>query len=977
MRGMLLRTAVMIVIITLLVPLLVFAQEEDWRDKVGQSKMRQMCWTYHEKITTGSIFKNLEWRNVGPLVQSGRITDIDVPPGNHFTIFAAAASGGLWKTTNMGTTWEPIFDYESSITIGDIAVNPKDMDNIWVGTGENNSSRSSYAGTGVFKTNDGGKTWENMGLKDSHHIGRILIDPENSDIVYAAVIGHLYTKNEERGVFKTTDGGSTWEKILYIDDNTGVIDLVMDPEDNKILYAASWERIRKAWNFVEGGKGSGIYKSTDGGENWQKKTNGFPANELIGRIGIAVSPADPKIVYALVDNQNERPKAKDKVEEKEKPKAGLTIETIQKMSNENFLKLDKKKLDKFLRDNRIPRRFSADIVKDYIKNGKMTTKKIADYLLDANTRLFRTSIIGAEVYFSKDKGETWEKVNKKYLNGLYNTYGYYFGEIRVDPKDPAVTYILGVPLMKSKDSGKTYSRLRYRGVHSDHQALWIDPQNSDRLINGNDGGLNFSYDGGKTWKKINNMPLGQFYTVAVDNEKPYNIYGGLQDNGTSYGPVTSRPGITAPWKSVNGGDGAFVSVDPVETDIVYTESQFGYLSRVNKKTRKRKSIRPQAEFGEPPLRFNWLTPHKISPHNRYIVYVGAQKLFKSYNRGDNWHAISGDLTTNPGPEKSGDVPFGTITDFDESPVKPGLMYVGTDDGNVQVTKDGGATWKLVSTDLPDKWVTRVVASKYDEATAYVTLTGYRVDDFKKYVYKTENYGETWESIESNLPNEPVNVIREDPEYSNILYLGTDLTCYVSFNGGKAWHTLNGNLPTNAVYDIVIHPREGDIVIGTHGRSVFVMDLKWVRNMNDEIIAKAAHFFDPGDARIQKRYGRTYGSAEFVYYLKDNPQKSPLIEIRKTDGKKEKTIRKIDAGNGAGLNFVKWDLKAVPESKKKKKKKKKDEKEKKAKMEYVKPGTYKIVLISDKIKIEKTVKVLPDNNPDDDTYNFDAEPEETK
>jgi len=922
-----------------------FAQSEFGMD----AKLRLESWKEHKKMEEGTLFKNLEWRNVGPLVQGGRITDFAIPPGDHFKIFAAAASGGLWFTYNNGTTWKPIFDNQSSITIGDIAVDPKNIDVIWVGTGENNSSRSSYAGTGVFKSTDGGKTWKNLGLYDSHHIGRIIIDPENSDIVYIASIGHLYTKNEERGVYKTTDGGKSWEKILYIDENTGVIDLVMDPEDNKTLYAAAWERSRKAWNFEEGGKGSGIYKTTDAGKNWIKLTNGFPENDNVGRIGLAVSHTNPNMVYALLDNQNPRPKKP--AEDKEKPKSGITIEMVREMTKDDFLNIDNKKLNIFLRENNIPKRFTAEIVKTYVKKGKITVRQIADYLVDENERLFRTNVIGAEVYLSLDKGKSWKKMNKDFIDDFYHSYGYYFGEIRIDPENSGRIYILGVPIMVSTDSGKTYKYIRYRGLHGDHQAMWIDPRNPDRIVDGNDGGINFSYDAGETWRKINNIPLAQFYTINVDMEKPYNIYGGTQDNGTLYGPVTTRPGISAPWKWVNGGDGGFVHIDPVETDIVYSEAQFGYISRINKKTGDRKSIRPQAEFGEPPLRFNWLTPFIISPHNRYILYLGTQKLFKSLDKGDTWHAISPDLTTDNARGRKGDVPYSTITALDESPIKPGLLYVGTDDSKVWVSKNGGADWIEIDEDLPEKWVTRIVASKFDEATVYVTLTGYREDDFRTYVYKSIDYGKNWKSIKANLPEEPVNVIREDPENENILYLGTDLSCYVTLNGGKQWYILNSKLPTNAVYDAVVHHREGDLVIGTHGRGAFVMNLKWIRQLDEEILASDAHFFDIESTRLIKRYGSIFGEAEFVYFLKDNDYKNVEIQIYNEKGKKK--IHTLKGGNDRGYNFVTWDLKI-----------KKDE--------FIDPGKYKVILKADKIKLEKILEILPDNNPEDDVWDFNSE-----
>ncbi|RKY84349.1 glycosyl hydrolase [candidate division KSB1 bacterium] len=885
-----------------------------------------------------SFFKNLKWRSVGPLVQGGRITDIDVPPGNHFIIYVASASGGLWKTVNNGTTWKPIFDHESSITIGDIAIAYSNPDVIWVGTGENNSSRSSYAGTGVFKSTDGGKTWKNMGLTDSHHIGRIVIDPDNENVVYVASIGHLYTPGGDRGVYKTTNGGITWEKILTGDgENTGFIDLLMNPVDHKILYAAAWERSRKAWNFVESGEGSGIYKTTDGGITWKKLKNGLPSGKGVGRIGLSLCYSHPEIIYTIIDNQNHCP---EKIE-KEKIKSGIPIERLEKMTQEEFLKIDIKKIRLFLKENKVPKRYTAEEIIKRVEKGKITPKSIAENLRNANERLFRTNVIGAEVYRSDNGGKTWKKVNKKYIDNFYNTYGYYFGNIRVHPQNPDKIFILGVPILYSEDGGKTFKSISKRGVHADHHALWIDPRNPDRLIDGNDGGLNFSYDGGKTWQKINNIPLGQFYTISYDMEKPYNIYGGLQDNGVMYGPVTSSPGITKPWEMLIGGDGGFVQVDPVDTYIVYAESQFGFINRVNRKTKKVKSIRPESDFGEPALRFNWLTPFIISPHNRYILYLGAQKLFKSYNRGDTWYPISPDLTDN-NPAKRGDVPYGTITAISESPLKPGLIYVGTDDGNVHVTMNGGAEWIKINKGLPKKWVTRIVASQFNEATVYVTLTGYRDDDFDKYIYISDDYGKNWKFIGDGLPHEPINVVREDPTNENILYAGTDLGVYCTLDKGKTWHSLNSNLPVNAMYDIKIHPRDGDIMVGTHGRSVFVMNLKWVRSLNDTILAKDAHLFKIKPVTLKKFYRRVFGEAEFVYFLKEKAFNKTDISIIDSNGNIIKTLK---GGNDRGFNFVRWNLK-IKENEK---------------SIYIKPGNYTVKVKAGKIILEGILKVIYDKS----------------
>ncbi len=894
----------------------------------------------HMELAKKSLFKNLKWRNLGPVVQGGRLTDIDVPKGKPYTIYIAAASGGVWKTENNGTTWTPIFDNQATFTIGDIAIAPSNPNIIWVGTGENNSSRSSYAGTGVYKSTDGGKTWKYMGLGETHHIGRILIHPKNPDIVYVAAIGHLYTYDNARGLYKTTDGGKTWQKLpLPTNEKVGVIDIAMDPSNPDVLYAALWQRDRRAWNFVESGPGSGIYKSTNGGKTWKRLTKGFPQGWFVGRIGIAVAPSNPKVVYAIVDNQKIRPGAEKDVKERLK-KGAIPIEALEKMTKEEFLALGKEKIEKFLRENRFPKEYTAEKIIEMIRKGKITPKDLADYVNDANRRLISSRVIGPEIYRSDDGGETWRKVNKHYIPGFYNTYGYYFGQIRVDPEDENRVYILGVPLMVSEDGGKTFRRIGGRGVHADHHALWIDPDYPARILDGNDGGLNISYDRGKTWQKINNIPIGQFYTIEIEKNKrsPYRICGGLQDNGVMCGTNLSVPGVTEPWKTILGGDGGYVRFDPSDPNTVYAEFQFGNIYRIDLKKRSLKPIKPKAKLGEPPLRFNWQTPFLVSPHNPYILYIGANKVFISYDRGDHWYPISPDLTTNPPIQ--GDVPFATITSLSESPLKPGLLYAGTDDGRVWVTKNGGATWEEIDKGLPKKWVSRVVASAFDEGTVYLTMTGYRDDDFRTYVFKSTDYGKTWVSIKGNLPDEPVNVIREDPHNPNILYLGTDLGVYVTIDGGKTWHSLRCNLPTLPVHDLKVHPLEADLVIGTHGRSVYLLDIEPIEELTPEILKKEGHLFRIKPVTLAFGY-RYYMYAQMpkaviYYYLKDKKKKA-VVEIYDSSGK---LVRKLKGTADRGINVVEWNLRTKV----------------KGRMGFAEPGKYTVKVKAGKVVLEGTLEV---------------------
>lgn len=835
----------------------------------------------HQEMKENSIFKKLEWRNIGPYFMGGRIDDIEGYENKPYKFYAASASGGLWVTENNGTTWTPIFDHQSSITIGDIAISQTDENLIWVGTGEQNSSRSSYAGTGVFKSTDGGKTWKNMGLTDSHHIGRVIIHPEDNNIVFVAAMGHLFTDNEERGLYKTTDGGNTWKRVLQINPKTGVIDVVMHPGNPNMIYAASWQRERKAWNFVESGPESTLFKSTDGGETWEKIVNGFPQNKYVGRIGLAVTPAAPDVLYAFLDNQEPKPQKK------------------------------KKKKDK----------------------GS-----------DANKKLFNTNIKGAELYRSNDRGETWFKTHEKYLEQrVIYTYGYYFGQVRVSPGNADVVYILGVPLMKSTDGGKTFKDISKQGgiygdngVHADMQALWIDPKDPRRLILGNDGGLNISYDAGEAWQKINNIPLAQCYTIHYDDQKPFHIYTGLQDNGINVGPANFQFGSRkTTWKRLLGGDGAFAQTEPGNPDTVYVEMQFGYLTRLDRKNREFKFIKPKSPDKKSRYRFNWLSPYMVSHHNPYTLYMGAHKMLKSVNRGDTWMEISPDLTDKKNID--GDVPYATIVSINESPLQAELLYAGTDDGNVWVKKDSASGWEKINNGLPKKWVTRIAASRYKKERVYITLTGYREDDFKTYVYASEDYGKTWTSIKANLPEEALNVIREDPVNENILYLGSDLGIYVTLDRGKNWYSLKNNLPTNAVYDLRIHPRDKELMIGTHGRGVFLLSVETLEKMTAEVLEKSLHIFDIKPVPLAERRSRKQEKAKIDFY--SDAERDFLVTITDKVGKRGK---QWDFKAIKGLNRFEWDLVVETVDEKKRK---------------VKRGEYTVIIKKGRVKAKTVLKVI--------------------
>jgi len=806
-----------------------------------------------KQMQSVSLVKNVPFRNIGPSVMSGRVVDVDINPNNTLEFYVGYASGGLWYTSNNGTTFDPVLDNAETINVGDIAVDWKNGI-IWVGTGENNSSRSSYPGIGVLKSTDKGKSWKNMGLTDSQHIGRIVINPNNSDEVVVGVTGHLYSPNEERGIFKTTDGGKTWSKTLFINNETGIIDIAFVPNNFNIIYAAAWDKDRKAWNFEGSGSESGIYKSTDAGATWTKistEGSGFPTGKGVGRIGLAVF--DENTVYAVHDNQFRRKKNNTKSES-----TVLTKEDFKTMSSEAFLKLDDKKLNIFLKTNGFQEKYRANNLKQLVRGGTVEPIDLAKYLENANTMLFDTPVIGAEVYRSNDSGKSWAKTHLDYLDDIFFSYGYYFAQIQVNPKHKDHIYISGVPILKSKDGGKTFKSISAKNVHADHHALWINPNNPNHLVNGNDGGVNISYDDGENWIKANQPNVGQFYAINVDNEEPYNVYGGLQDNGVWVGSHTSKEDLSwhqtghYPWQSIMGGDGMQVQIDYRDSNIIYTGYQFGNYFRLNRTENTQTYIQPKHELGESPYRFNWQTPILLSSHNQDILYMAGNKLMRSMNQGEDWEVISNDLTTGG---KKGNVAYGTIATISESPLQFGLLYVGSDDGLVHVSKNSGGSWTKISNSFPkDLWVSRVVASSYQKGRVYVTLNGYRWDDFTAYVYMSDDYGQTWKNISNNLPISPVNVIKEDPKNENVLYIGTDNGAYVSLDRGTIWHVFSKELPNVAVHDLVIHPEANDLLLGTHGRSIYKTNIEALQIIDAEIINKELYVFDAPSIKWSEEWG---------------------------------------------------------------------------------------------------------------------------
>lgn len=783
-----------------------------------------------------SLINNTSFRNIGPSVMSGRVVDMEVNPEDPTEFYVAYASGGLWHTINNGISFNSIFDTEDIMTIGDIAMDWKSR-TLWVGTGEVNSSRSSYAGIGVYKSNNNGKSWEYLGLPESHHIGEIKLHPTDVNTAWVSVLGHLYSPNKERGVYKTTDGGKNWKQTLYVDNTTGAVDIDINPKNPNELFAAMWYRTRSASNFEEGGKTSGIYKSTDGGENWQlmsKEGSGFPFGDGVGRIGLMVYPSNPSTIFAVVDNNFRQPA---NARQNQGDTGRYVLADFKELTKDQFLALNDNKLNAFIRSprNGIPQKYTAASLKEAVSNGTLAATAIWDYLYDANTALFETPIYGAQLYRSDDGGTSWKMTHKDAIPNLYSTYGYYFGKVWVSPVDDKKIILTGVGLLMSTDGGATFKQIGKENVHSDHHYVWINPKRDSHIINGNDGGCNITYDNGEHWFKANTPPVGQFYNIAVDMARPYNVYGGLQDNGTWFGASTTRENYDwydsghNPYTSIGGGDGMQVQVDWRDNKTVYSGSQFGAYSRQTIGTRERRSVRPARDLGETPLRYNWQTPILLSRHNQDVFYYGSNKFHRSMNRGDSLVTMSADLTTNP---KQGDVPFGTLTTMSESPLRFGLIYVGSDDGNIQVSKDGGNTWTLINKKLPKGlYVSRVTASAFSESRVYVSLNGYRNDHFTAYVYVSDDYGTTWRPIMTDLPAEPVNVVKEDTEDGNIIYVGTDGGLYVSVDGGKSSMLWNKGMPSSVpVHDVVVHPRDGEIIVGTHGRSLYIAKLDELRKL---------------------------------------------------------------------------------------------------------------------------------------------------
>ena len=913
-NGFFLRFSLLALLIAL--PFPAFAQEEKAAEKAAAQKARQEAAAKQQAAPeakqdeakkpdeekpdeekkpadpmSSPAFNGLRFRSIGPAFTSGRVIGFAVEPNNPAHFFVASASGGVWKTVNNGTTWTPVFDREGSYSIGAIAVDPKNPLTVWVGTGENNSQRSVSYGNGLYRTDDGGKTWKNVGLKTSEHIGRIAIDPKDSSIVYVAAQGPLWGPGGDRGLFKTTDGGKTWKNILNISENTGVTEIVIDSQNPDTLYAAAYQRRRHMWTLINGGPESAIYKSTDAGATWNKLKAGLPTTDL-GRVGLAISPADSNVIYATVE-------AADK------------------------------------------------------KGG---------------------------IFRSNDRGGSWERRNE------FDATAMYYARIVADPKDVDRIYVMNVFLMVSDDGGRTLRRLGEKSKHVDNHDIWINPNDTDHYLVGCDGGVYESHDRGANWEFKRNLPVTQFYDVTTDNSAPfYNVYGGAQDNFSFGGPSRTRSvsGITnADWFVTHGGDGFRSQVDPEDPNIIYAELQNGSLARFDKRTGERMGIQPQVGRGEEPLRWNWDSPFIISPHSHTRLYFAADKLFRSDNRGDSWQVISGPLSRGLDRDKlpvmgrvwsmdavaknASTAFFGNASALAESPKKDGLIYVGTDDGLVQITEDGGKSWRKLEkfpgvADM--SYVSRIAASNHDSKTVYVAFDNHQNADFKPYLLKSMDAGRTWVSLSSNLPkNGPVWAIAEDHVNPNLLFVGTEFGLFFTVDGGQKWLQLKGGLPTIAVRDIAVQRRENDLVLGTFGRGIYILDnYTPLRLVKPEMLKQDSLLFPVKDAlmyieaqplggRGKSFQGESFYTAEnppfgttFTYYLKEelktkkakrqeaekeaakkgiivlpplsdlsseDEEEAPAVIFTITDASGH-VVRRLTGPVTAGMQRVSWDLRYPP------------------------------------------------------------------
>jgi photosystem II stability/assembly factor-like uncharacterized protein len=885
--------------------------------------IRENAWKTRTNMVQNSPFACIPFNVVGPMAQGGRIMDLAMDENLPTTWMVAYATGGVWITHDDGHNWKPLFDNQPAFSVGAIAAvwgDPGVPRTLWVGTGEPSNTRTVYMGAGLFKSEDQGKTWERSAVPNAQHIGRIAIHPERPETVFVAALGPVYTDGGERGLYRTRDNGKTWKKIIDCPPFTGVVDVMIDFSDPDTVFACTWERRRKAWDFRENGPGSGIWKSTDGGDTFTRLAGGLPDGNGLGRIGLSQSRLDPKKIYAIVDNQSPRPVSKDNPEP-------LLAKEFQEMDQKAFLKLPDKRIDNFLRLYQYPEKMTAetirkekDIGQDWFANMKIHIRDMKDI------PYFWPKCIGPELYRSLDGGLTWKKTHtadlRTQVDWGYGTATYYCSRIAVDPSNDDRVLLTAVPLIETRDGGKTFQYADKNGhdVHADHHIILFDSRNPKRVIVGNDGGLNLSLDGGVSWRPVKNIPVAQCYTVTYDMSTPYRIFSGLQDNGISMGynqKIKSFQQIDS-WKEIWGADGMFVQVNPLDNNTAYLGTQFGDMWRVNLHTRKSADIRPRPSYPqEEPFRTNWVTPIVMSRFHPDIVYTGTQFVHRSFDGGKTWEIISPDLTSE-GQEGSfvnvgNNISYGNISALAESPKRFGLLYAGTDEGWVWVSRDAGLNWTRCTDGIPgNKWVTRLEPGCHKEEVVFATFTGFRENDTTAYVFKSSDFGKTWTSIKGNLPDECMNVIRQNPINPDLLFAGSDFGVYVSLDGGKHWDAIGSTMPGVPAYDLCVHPREGDLIIGTYGRSVWTGSVKALQEYTADIRDKNAHLFRIGEQKAQEWWEkekpvevgepREIKTLDIYYHVKNpGPVRVDLLN------KEKKILRTWRFKTDQKLNRFEWDF----------------------------------------------------------------------
>jgi photosystem II stability/assembly factor-like uncharacterized protein len=912
------------------------------------------------------LLKEFRWRSIGPCSMGGRITDLAVVESKPQHYFVAAASGGVWKTTNNGTTWTPVFDQYGTCSIGAVAVCQSNPDIVWVGTGEANPRNSVLEGDGVYKSTDGGRTFQHLGLPKSRHIGRVRIHPADPDIVYVAALGNVWVPNPERGLYKTVDGGKTWTPALQIDENHGCIDVALDPENPDIVYAAMYA-VRRDGTSSSGtpsvySEKAGLFKSIDAGATWTRLSNGLPSVG-VGRIGVDVWRKDSKVVYCIVETRQTQQTPTGRgggayfgitAEEQDQgivltqvteggpaDRAGLQPgDVIQEFGGKKI-----ETYDEFIAEIRARR--PNDKVKVKVQRGDQEVE--VEVTLGARPEeeeeeddddeerqeiSFQDNVNRGGVYRSDDRGETWRHLSTT------NPRPFYYSQVRIDPRDDRRIYVLGVQLHVSDDGGRRFRNDGARTIHVDHHAMWINPADPDHLLLGNDGGLHATYDRCRAWEHIDNLPIGQFYAICVDDRRPYRVYGGLQDNGTWGGPSHSRNRgiVNQDWSFLNGADGFTPRIDPKDPDTLYCEGQNGMIARINMRTGERKSIRPRGQG----LRFEWWTPIELAPSDPRRVYTAAQRVFESSNRGDEWRAISEDLTRTPG---------GSVSSIALSPLDEDILWAGTNDGAVWVTRDRGKAWTQVAPpELNGGWVTRLEASRAGAGAAYLLFERRRKGDSRPYLFATADFGATWKPLTATLPpDEPAWVLREDPSNQRLLYLGTERGVYVSADAGQRWVRLGVGLPVVAVFDLALQQRENELVAGTHGRSLWVLNVSPLRQLSAKPLEARAHLFEP-DETVVWRSGRTGGfngnrpffgqnapsGAVIDYYLKEGAT-SLALEILDREGRRVASLR---APRDPGIHRVSWPLRNE-------------------RRQAIPAGSYTVALTVDGETHRRTLRIVPD------------------